>query len=174
MATAIYCDGPNATLQVLSDDTNKDLTLTPQGTGDVVSTSDLDCAGGYRQGVDGWYLDNVPVNTSATAMARAGDENYAGMDGKFIALRAGSVTAIGIKSNEACSAGSATAEVTKNGTGIGLSATLDGTNTTSKITTQAKDADAFVAGDELGVTIVTSADWAPTSADVRVAIEIET
>ena len=49
----------------------------------------------------------------------------------------GSVIAIQVTSSEARTAGTATFEVFKNGTGTGLTAVLDGTNTTTKVTTQA-------------------------------------
>lgn len=160
-------------VQAVGADTNIDLTLTPKGTGDVASAADLDAAGGYRMVVDGWYQDDVGTSQSAVALGRVGDAVWAAFDGKWIAPRAGSITAVCVKSNDARTAGTLTIEVTKNGTGVGLTAVLDGTNATFKATTQAKDTDAFAAGDELGVTITTDGDWAPTTADIRVSIEVE-
>ena len=173
MATGITQTGSTATIAVVSDSANVDLTLTPKGSGDVATTADLDAGGGYRMALDVWWQDNVAASQTAVALARAGDAQWAAFDGKFIAVRAGSVTGVAVKSNAARAAGTLTVEVTKNGTGIGLTAVLDGTNTTFKATTQAKDSDAFVAGDELGVTITTDAGWLPTTADIRVVIEIE-
>lgn len=89
-------------------------------------------------------------------------------------MGAGSVLGIAVKSNDARTAGTLTVEVTKNGTGVGLTAVLDGTNTTSKATTQSKDTDAFVAGDNIGIDITTDGSWAPTTADIDCTVEIET
>ena len=66
-----------------------------------------------------------------------------------------------------------TVDATIDGTATGLQAVLDGTNTTFKATTQAKDADAFTAGQLIGVKITTSADWAPTTADIIVMVIVE-
>lgn len=161
-------------LQSYGSDANIDLNLTPKGTGDVVSTADLDAGGGYRQSFDIWFQDDVAASQSAVALARIGDAVWAAMDGKLIMPRAGSVTGICVKSNDARTAGTLTVEVTKNGAGIGLTAVLDGSNTTFKATTQAKDTDTLAAGDEIGVTITTDGDWAPTTADIRVCVEVET
>lgn len=160
-------------VQAVGADTNIDLTLTPKGTSDVYSASDCDFAGGYRQVFDVWFQNDVAASQTDVALARVGDAVWAAMDGKLIMPRGGSVTGVCVKSNEACTAGTLTIEVTKNGTGIGLTAVLDGSNPTFKATTQAKDVDTFDAGDQIGVTITTDGSWAPTTADIRVAIEVE-
>lgn len=90
-----------------------------------------------------------------------------------VQVRAGSVLGVVVRSTEARTVGTLTAEATINGAATGLTAVLDGTNTTVKATTQAKDADAFAAGDQIGVTITTSADWAPATADVTVELLVE-
>jgi hypothetical protein len=59
------------------------------------------------------------------------------------------------------------------GSSIGLTAVLDGTNTSRKATTQAKDVDTVAAGDELYVVITTTSGWLPVTSDIRVSIEIE-
>lgn len=177
MANAVVTTGSTATIAVTSDDANLDLTLTPKGSGDVATAADLDAAGGYRQAHDLWFQDDVAASQTGVALARIGDAVWASMDGKLIMHRAGSVTAVAVKSNAARDAGTCTVEVTKNGVGIGLTAVLDGTNTTFNATAQAKDTDAFVAGDEIGAIITTDGAWkAPTganSADIRVVIEVE-
>lgn len=127
-------------------------------------------SGGYRSTLDGWWADNVPGTAGPTQMTRFGAG--AAFPNVWIAPRAGSVTGVVVKSNAARTAGTLTVEVYKNGAGTGLTAVLDGTNTTVKATTQAMDLDAFVAGDELDVR-VTTAGWTPTTADIRAAIEIE-
>lgn len=85
----------------------------------------------------------------------------------------GSVIGIAVASNDARTAGSLTVDVTVNGTATGLQAALDGSNTQYHSATQAKDTDAFAAGARLGVKITTSADWAPTTADIVVTVVIE-
>lgn len=146
------------------------LTVAQDGTttvdGDVVAT------GGFRQTVDGFTQDNVAAAQTDVELTRA--------TGRFRAVRAGSVTGVIVTSTEARTAGTLTVEVWKNtglagaaGAAIGLTAVLDNTNTSRKATTQAKDTDTFAVGDELFAAVTTSGDWTPTTADIRVAIEVE-
>jgi hypothetical protein len=128
---------------------------------------------GQRQVIDGWIQDNVVASQSAVELTRA--------VGRFRAPRAGSLTAVIATVSEARTAGTLTVEVFKNtglagasGSGTGLTAVLNATNTSRKATTQAKDADTFAAGDELFVVVTTDAGWLPVTSDLRVAIEIET
>ena len=134
--------------------------------------ADVSATGGFRQTIDGWYQDNVVASQANVELARA--------TGRFRAARAGSVTAVVVTATEARTAGTLTVEVFKNtglagaaGAGTGLTAILDGTNTSRKATTQAKDTDAFAAGDELYVVLSTDAGWLPVTSDVRVALELE-
>lgn len=115
-----------------------------------------------------WFQDNVAANQAAVALSIG----YSTASASRIAVRPGSITGIVVRSNAARTNGTLTVEVTKNGVATGLAAVLDGTNTTVKATTQATGADTFVAGDEIGVTITTDASWAPTTADVRVEVEV--
>jgi hypothetical protein len=80
-----------------------------------------------------------------------------------------------VTSTEARTAGTLTVEVIKwpGNVGTNLTAMLDGTNTTFKATTQAKDKFIFNAGDNLTVWVST-VGWTPTTADIRVSIEVET
>jgi hypothetical protein len=85
------------------------------------------------------------------------------------------VTGVTVKSYAARAGGTLTIKVFKNGAQLGtLTAVLDGANTTFKATTQAKDIDTFVAGDELELTVTTDAGWLPVTADIRAAVEVET
>ena len=131
----------------------------------------LNATDGYRQTIDGWYQDNVAASQTAVALARlaAGASPTV-----WIAPRDGSVTGVMVKSNAARTAGTLTIEVFKNGVATGLTAVLDGTNTTTKFTSQAKDTDTFVVGDELDPRITTDAGWLPVTADIRASIEVET
>ena len=85
----------------------------------------------------------------------------------------GSVVAVSIASNAARTGGTATVDVTVNGTVTGLQAALDGTNTQYHYASQGADADRFSAGDRLGVKITTDGSWAPTTADVVVVVVVE-
>jgi hypothetical protein len=135
--------------------------------------ADLVAPGGFRQSLDGWYQENVAANQVNVELTRAA--------GRFRAARAGSVTAVVVTATEARTVGTLTIKVYKNtglagaaGAQLGtITAVLDGTNTSRKATTQAKDTDAFAAGDELYLTVTTDAGWLPVTADVRAALEIE-
>ena len=85
----------------------------------------------------------------------------------------GSVIGISVMSNEARTGGTLEVEVTLNGAATGLKVGLDSTYTTRKATTQAKDTDVFGIWARLGVIITTSADWAPTTADIVVTVIVE-
>jgi hypothetical protein len=137
-------------------------------------SGDISAAGGYRQTVDGWLDTDAAANQAAVEMTRTGL-------GRWIAPRAGSVTGVVIVASEARTAGSATVEVFKNtglsgaaGAGTGLTAVLDGSNTSRKATTQAKDTDTFAVGDELYIVLTTDAGWLPVTSDLKVSIEVET
>lgn len=139
--------------------------------GEMTGTADLNFTGGYRFSIDDFFQDNVAANQVAVILTRLGST---GFPTKWIALRAGSITGVAVKTNDARTAGTLTVEPFKNGTGIGLTAVLDGTNTIFKATTQAKDTDTFVAGDEVDIRITTDAGWTPTTADIRAILEVET
>ena len=81
--------------------------------------------------------------------------------------------AVIVLSNEARSGGTLTVDATIDGTATGLQAVLDATNTTVHSATQAKDTDTFTDNQRIGVEITTSADWAPTTADVLVGVLVE-
>lgn len=115
-----------------------------------------------------WFQDNAAADQSAVALNLDGGTSRSALP----MLRAGSVTGVVVRSNEARTAGTLTVEVTKNGTGTGLTAVLNGTNTTVKATTQAAGTDTFVAGDTIGVTVTTDSAWLPVTADITVVVEI--
>lgn len=113
--------------------------------------------------LSGWFQDNVPGSQTDIALVIANARTEIPMP------VAGSIVGITIFSNEARTAGTATVEPTINGTGIGLTAVLDGTNTTTHTAAQAEGLDKFTAGQRIGVKI-TSASWTPTTADISVAV----
>lgn len=135
------------------------------------TAADLNAAGGYRQSVDGWYQDDVAASQAAVALSRAA---AGALPTKWIAPRDGSITGLWVKSNEARTAGTLTVDVYLDGVATGLQAVLDGTSTTFTAPTQAKDVDAFTAGQELDIRITTDGSWAPTTADIRAGLEVET
>lgn len=70
--------------------------------------------------------------------------------------------------------GTITLAVFKNGTQLGtVTAVIDGTNTTYKLTQADKRVLPFNAGDKLDLRITTTALWAPTTANLRAGIEVE-
>lgn len=78
---------------------------------------------------------------------------------------AGSIISVTVTANEARTAGTVIVEPTVNGTGTGLQATLDNTDTTHASTTQGILLDTLAAGDRIGIDYTTTIDWAPVSAD---------
>lgn len=121
---------------------------------------------GGKDSVYGFYDVDLADAQSAAQLTRS-----VGVLGVPMAYP-GSVVAIMVNSTEARTAGTATFEVFKNGTGIGLTAVLDGTNTTKKVTTQAFGTDTFVAGDVLDIRVTTSS-WTPTTADVEAGFVVQ-
>lgn len=79
------------------------------------------------------------------------------------------IVGIAIVSSEARTAGTLTVDATIDGTVTGLTAVLDGTNTTRDTGTQVRGSDAGVAGSRIGVKL-TTASWTPTTADVAVVV----
>lgn len=138
---------------------------------DLLGQRDLNFSGGYRQVIDAWYQDAAAASQTNAPIGK----NYggAGFGTQWIALRAGSITGIQVKSSQARTAGTLTVEVFRNGA-TGLTAVLDGTNTLQKSTIQAKDLDTFVAGDAIDVRVTTTAGWLPVSAQITASVEIET
>lgn len=126
---------------------------------------------GVRQSLEGWYQDDVVASQTAVVLTRAA---AGALPTAWIAPRAGSIIGVAVLSTEARTAGTLTVEVFKNGSGTGLTAVLDGTNTTLKVTQQAAGLDTFAAGDQLDLRITTDAGWLPVTADIRGAIEVET
>jgi hypothetical protein len=129
--------------------------------------------GGFRQTLDGWTQDNVAASQTSVVLARWTSVGT-GFATQWLAVRDGSVTGIGVKSNGARTAGTLTVTATINGSATGLTAVLDGTNTTKKSTTQSRGIDNFVAGDVLDIRITTTGAWLPTTADITASLEVET
>lgn len=116
-----------------------------------------------------WLRDNLNGtigNTEMTAEAR------------WVAPRAGRITGLVVKSTEARLTGTCTVNVFKNtglsgaaGSAAGLSADLNGTNTSVATAYTQNPAVTFGAGDELYLVFSTNG-WTPTTADIRAFIEV--
>ncbi len=119
-----------------------------------------------------WVGPFIQENVAASQTDVALDLGLASARTSLPAVRPGSITGVVVRSAGARSAGTLTVEPTINGTGTGLTAVLNASNTTAKATTQPACLDAFVAGDALGVKITTDGSWAPTTADITVLIEV--
>jgi hypothetical protein len=134
----------------------------------VASSNDISAPGGFKMP---FSFSQTDVTVSQTAIGLNVLSN--GNSFTFPMGYSGSVVGIAVTTNDPRTAGTLTVEATVNGTGTGLTAALDGTNTTTDVTTQAKDADAFAAGNLLGAIITTDAGWAPTTADIVVTVYVE-
>lgn len=124
-----------------------------------------------RHVIGPWIQDNVSGTVGSTELSGT----------RWIAPRAGRVTALVLKSTEARTAGTLTANIFKNTALFGAagsalteapSADLNGTNTSLATGyTQSHNA-TFAVGDEIYVTYQTTG-FTPTTADIRAYIEIE-
>lgn len=116
-----------------------------------------------------FFLDNVGANLTDQALSNG--RSTRGCPAEDF----GSITSITVTSNAARTAGTLTVEavVTDKDDGVttksGLTAALDATNTRTNTARQDPGTDTFEEGDLLGV-YITTASWAPTSADVDVVI----
>ena len=128
--------------------------------------------GGFRQTIDGWNLDNVAASQTNFELTRA--------VGRFRAVRAGSLTGVVVTSTEPRSTGTLTVTAFLNsgttgaaGSTTGLAVSLDGSEPSKRAATRAEGVTTFAPGDELYLVVTTTSDWAPTTADIRCALEIE-
>lgn len=116
-----------------------------------------------------WSQLVVPANQAATAMGQLLSQLFDDTQ----AIRPFSVVGIGLRADGNCTAGTATAKITKNGVAGTLSAVLTAGNAKVQAT-QASGTDTFIAGDTLGVTLETSAGFLPTaSLNMEVWLEID-
>lgn len=101
-----------------------------------------------QQIVGPWYMSNSGSWATAAPLAQGGG---AGSIIPYIATGAGSITGLSVGTSAARVSGSTLYEVYKNGSGTGLTVTIDGTNPQYHRATQAAGTDTFVAGDRLEV-----------------------
>ena len=146
------------------------LSIVDKGYTKIVA-GDLDATGGYRQTIEGWFQDNIAKSQSAVVLERNG-KSITG--GAFTAIRAGSITGIGVRINAPVTAGNATVIVRIAGTPTALTAVLNTTNPSLRYVTAAKDTYSFTAGQALSVTLTTDAGLLPdATAEIEAWIEIE-
>lgn len=113
--------------------------------------------------------DDVAAGQTSVYLKVPGTAN--GVD--ITMLFSGSIIGLSVASSENRTAGAATIEPAVAGVPTGLQVYLNAGTPNFARTTAAKDAYPFSAGQNLGVKLTTSADWAPTTADIVVAIVIE-
>ena len=118
------------------------------------------------QVVDSWYDNAVAASQTAVVLTRdasaAPQGFYPVVDGDLLGVLA--------VLDDPRTAGTLTVEVYVNGVATGLSAVIDGTNPTLKITTQGIGADTFSAGDLLTLRVTTDAGFLPITANLRASL----
>lgn len=144
---------------------NNDLRTSSKVVGNEFSDAGTGTVAGLEaSALSGWFQDDVPASQTAVALTLSGGRTEIPMPAD------GYVVGVAVFSNEARTAGTLTVDPTINGTVVGLTAVLDGTNTTTKTTRQANGLDKFTAGQRIGVKITTDAGWLPTTADIDVTV----
>jgi len=140
-------------------------------TGNVSFSGDIEAAGGFRTILEPWYINNLSGGVGPADMNH--DPGAAAFIDEIVMIRAGSITGVCTRYTSTVTAGTIDVEVYKNGAATGLIAQLNTTDTVFKATTQAKDADTFVAGDRIKLQY-TTAGLTPTAGDLKASVEIET
>lgn len=135
--------------------------------GGATFAADIDAPGGHKV-VLSFYDDTVAASQTDVLLPKG-----PGTFKHYAMGYGGSVIGISVRSSDPRTVGTLTVEATIDATKTGLAATLDGTNTIFKTTTQAKDTDAFSVNNYIGCVITTSSDWAPITANITVEIFIE-
>lgn len=112
----------------------------------------------------GWFQDNAAASQAAVALGRGNARTEAPMPA------AGSIVGVVVHSNAARTAGQLDVQPTIEGATIGMTATLDGTNTTDDTATDDPGVHTFDAGETIGAAVTTDGSWAPTTADIDVSL----
>lgn len=137
----------------------------------VVTTGDLEAAGGFRREVGPFVRDNVAASLTDS---RAAVGATAAPQVDIAMPRAGSIVGITASFTVAPAGSTATIKVFKNGSAVAsceLSVTAGAT--LGRAVTFAKDLHTFAAGDRLGIAITTDGSWTATTSDLAAAIEVE-
>lgn len=129
-------------------------------TGAVVGNVTGNCTGASRQSFLFSIADAASAQTAVALVVHAGDAAITEIPMAY----AGSVVAVAVRSEGACTSGSATCDVTIGGTATGLQAILESvTNDEQHQASQAPALDAFAIGGRIGVDLTTDATWAAGS-----------
>ena len=146
---------------------NNDLRTSSKTAGNEFSDAGTTTVAGLEPTVAGhWLQDNVAASQAAVVLNMGTGRTEVPIPAE------GYVTGIVVFSNEARVTGTLTVDATINGTVTGLTAVLDGTNTTTKATRQGNTADKFTAGQRIGVKITTDVAWLPITADITVVVYV--
>lgn len=130
-----------------------------------VSAEELDEANVAVKRVLGTGVEvGIPFTITNTSVAAL----YADKGTQFYAPRAGSIVGISIQVNDTRVSGSITAEVYIDAGATGLTATINGTNTTDDHTLQARGQDTFTAGQAIIVVLTPSSLLPTTNGNVTV------
>lgn len=116
-----------------------------------------------------WGQQDIAASQTNIALSASVSTNF----DDITMIRAGSIVGLNTRLTTACTAGTLTVTVTKNGAAGTLSvATTSASNTTGGQSTQAAGVDTFVAGDLVGIQLTTSVGWLPITDDVEAWLEI--
>ncbi len=133
----------------------------------LINSATLAAPRGALSQLGPWFQDNAAANQSAVALLLEG-----GNRAETVMVRAGALIGVTLYLNAVLISGSIAAEVTLDGTGTGLTATIN-TGVALATTTQTAGADTFTAGQRIGVKLTTSADWAATTTDLTVGVLVD-
>jgi hypothetical protein len=137
----------------------------------VTNAQVTESAKARTQQVGPWLQTDIAASQAAAAMLLAGSA----ANNTLLAMQAGTIIGIGVRSNATVTAGAATFQPSKNGTAAGGTAVLDTTNTTKKVTlfTDAQKV-SFAAGDLLSIVSSSNSGLLPTgSADIQAFLMIK-
>lgn len=131
-------------------------------------TADINIPGNANYFPEQWVVNDVPAATAGpTAASAQVSTNF----DTFRVMRAGSITGLETRLTEAVVGGTLTVIVTINGAVTALTVVHNGgTNPTGGQNLEPADSITYVAGDLIGVSFTTSADFLPTSTDFEAAV----
>lgn len=111
--------------------------------------------------------DNVAANQAGVALTYGAVS--AGTLTSYVAPRAGKIIGLTWQLSAAITAGVATVQATKGGTGLGVSASVVSAATVSAVVDQTTE-QAFAEGDLLGVKVTTDGSASPTTSELNVEL----
>jgi len=168
-----YVDGTSHVTVVANRDYMLPIAYDDNSGGAATPLLSQNTIGAMRSTFDLWFQDNVAATQTDVALTRAdhvGSAPDAYID-KLILGRPGRVRFIYVKLNANQSAGSLTITLTIDGVAQAMTAAI---SSAVAFAVSATDAIATTAGNQLGITITTTGTWAPTTADLRAGMIVET